>query len=158
MYSQNPTVQKSHPIILFQWRPSIVKVQLQCLTVFLFWYWLFNIVTNAVWRNSPLYNHYSPLIFPSFLPYINLNCVIYKWCKVPLSVFQLIYSYYMIYTHLISLWKWWSIVLIRSSSCTLIESLFWWLSEADCENKVSVTCHEKYTQSFNTPKHSIENV
>ena len=32
------------------------------------------------------------------------------------------------------------------------------LSEADCESMLSITCHEKYTWSFNTPKYPIENV
>ena len=39
-----------------------------------------------------------------------------------------------------------------------MESLFNWLLGADCKSMQSVTCHEKYTQSFNTPKYPIENV
>ena len=42
--SQNPTVQKTHPIILFQRGPSIVEVQPQHLY---FWYWLHDMVMQC---------------------------------------------------------------------------------------------------------------
>ena len=40
----------------------------------------------------------------------------------------------------------------------MTESLFDWLSEAYCESMLSIMCHKKYTQSFNTQKYPIENV
>ena len=54
--------------------------------------------------------------------------------------------------HYISLQKWWAKVFDKLLKLYLIRMLTNWLPEVDCKNVLSITCHEKDSELFNTLK------
>ena len=61
----------------------------------------------------------------------------------------------VVFIHLISLQKLQAMLLISWSSYTSLECLTIWLLDVDCKNALSITCHEKDTELFNTLKFPI---